>query len=618
MVIPDWSAPKRPPQINFVPNEHTVQNSLLARPLDRMAAMIVDLCVVLAPIYYLLSAPLRGWMTKSYLLGWEGDFFTTIVGMSGIAIGLVVFYQTFMHYFFKATLGKILFDLRVVAMFEDHKVSCWDCFVRSWFWVGEILCFGLPMLAVFSNSRRRPFHDRVADTVVISRNQNGVSGPAFWEQGLVKLVFSLALIAGLLVTVGELKGLSDKLKAESSVAALVERESGSCEVVDKNWDDSGEAKEHDRLKLAMSLYAAGLADRPCLEVEVEREMASQTPVGPITYLAQAFIYAEDAEVSNSYLDEVCKSSPDSVECRMSEVVSRWSDENWEGVEEALDAAPAGSGYLEVWGVRHFMKQARYDRALNFLSALSDKRELSEFILTQRVKALYNGFRTHEAEAALEQAMVALPQSESKELSSWMCVQQLQTSCDALKGPACGQVRNSLGKTSEIDFDLDGEALANVLAMECHGSEPINYLSFSEAVNSDDWRIFFQANSKQQKKDVIAAAQLYKQLIMSPEAPDLLKIEAARRWAQFAEGKQIQDLFEQWRDLSSREAWVKTGNILFKRVADLGQHEMAVRVAQYLAKAGSLSPQGMQTYMALSTDVQNVNRLPASVKKGSER
>ncbi len=47
----------------------------------------------------------------------------------------------------------------------------------------------------------------------------------------------------------------------------------------------------------MTLYAAGLADRECLEAEVEREIALQVPVGPVTYLAQAFVYADDAEVS---------------------------------------------------------------------------------------------------------------------------------------------------------------------------------------------------------------------------------------------------------------------------------------------------------------------------------
>src|SRR3989344_208795 len=130
MVTPNWSAPPRPPKLNFVPAPSTADNSLLARPLDRLAAVIVDFFVVLAPVYYLLSSPFRNWMTASFLMS-------------------------------------------------------------SWVWVGQVLCLGLPLPAVFSNNKRRPLHDRVCDTVVISTSQSGVVGPTRWEQGLVRGVFGL-------------------------------------------------------------------------------------------------------------------------------------------------------------------------------------------------------------------------------------------------------------------------------------------------------------------------------------------------------------------------------------------------------------------------------------------
>src|SRR5437868_15209151 len=98
---------------------------------------------------------------------------------------------------------------------------------------------------------------------------------------------------------------------------MVEREIGACEVVSKNMEEESATENEDphlRLSKAMTLYAAGLADRSCLEAEVEHEMAVQVPVGPITYLAQAFVYADDPETSNSYLDEVCEEAPSSVEC----------------------------------------------------------------------------------------------------------------------------------------------------------------------------------------------------------------------------------------------------------------------------------------------------------------
>jgi|GEM_PF-2621172 len=621
MVTPDWSAPQSPQKAKFEDTPRPIDHSQLARPLDRLAAVIIDVCVVLAPIYYLLSSPLRNWMTSSFLMGSEGDFVTTVAGMVGIAVGLLVVYQTFLHYFFRATLGKMLFDLQVVPMFEDERLTCWDCFIRAWFWVAEIICLGLPMLAVFSNNKRRPLHDRVCDTIVVSRVSAGVSSPAVWEQGLVRGFFGLALAGVMLFTLMQVRGVVDKLKTDSSVAALIERDGGACDVVNRNINEEATetSGEHDRLNLAMTLYAAGLADRTCLEAEVEREIASQTPVGAVTYLAQAFIYADDAEVSNSYLDEVCTGAPDSVECHMSQVVSKWSDEDWEAVEESLNGAPPGSGYLEVWGIRHFMKQARYEKALTLLNGLLNQRPLAEFSMVQRVKALFNSYREPEAEAALMQAVTALPESEGRDLSAWVCAQQLQSGCQALEKTACQQVHAGESRTTEIDFEMDNEALARVLALECHNEGQMDYLSFAEAVHNEDWRTFFRANLKRQKEDKKASAHLFSSLILSPEASDLLKIEAARRWAQISDRKQIADLFEQWRDMPSREAWVKTGNILLKRVSELGNQDLAQKIARRLVNTESLSPQSVAVLAGMppAKEAKGALRQPANNGKNDE-
>jgi uncharacterized RDD family membrane protein YckC/tetratricopeptide (TPR) repeat protein len=476
MVLPDWSAQQRTPQEAFHKKPVVIDPGQLARPLDRLAAVIVDVCVVLAPLYYLISSPFRAWMTASFLMGSEGDLVSTVSGMVGVAVFLVLAYQTFLHYFFRATLGKMLFDLHVVPMFEGERLSCWASFIRSWFWLGEMVCLGLPMLAVFSNSKRRPLHDRVCDTVVVSKVSAGVKAPAVWERLLVHGFFGMALACALIFTALQLRGLVDRLKSDSRVTQLVEREGSACEIVNKNLSEDEEPAGHDRLNLAMNLYAAGLADRTCLEAEVEHEVASQTEVGPVTYLAQAFVYADDAEVSNSYLDEACSVSKDSVECHMSQVVSKWSDEDWESVEDAISSAPGGSGYLEVWGVRHYMKQAKYPQALSLLNTLIDRKALAEFSLAQRVKALFNAYHQPEAEAALLQALNVLPETEGRDLSSWVCAQQLQNGCAAMEGDACKHVHAGEERTTEIDFEQGNEALARVLALECRNEGQMDYLS----------------------------------------------------------------------------------------------------------------------------------------------
>jgi uncharacterized RDD family membrane protein YckC/tetratricopeptide (TPR) repeat protein len=612
MVISDWSLKRRAASIE-VRLDSRAMPVLLARPLDRLAAAIIDTFILLIPLYLLLSAPLKRWMMTSFILGSEPDFVATILAMIGLATFLLVGYQTLCHYFKGATLGKRIFDLQVVPMFEGQKVGFWDHCLRSFLWVFELLLLGLPWLSVFSNPKRRPLHDRMCDTVVVTRSPAGVRGPLGWERALVRGLFAMILAVIALVVSIQIRGTLDKLKMEKSLSAIVDRDLGDCEVVDAAAASEEESDDvHQRLKLAMTLYAAGLADRSCLESEVEGEIARQIPVSPITYLAQAFIYADDAEISNSYLDEVCENAPGTVECSMSQLVTSWSDEDWQAVEEILKAAPKGSGYMEVWGVRHYMKQAAYNNALGALDELIGHRELAEFSLAQRVKALYNNFKEPEAVAAYKQAVLTLPPDQGEDLGSWICSQQLQNGCGARKETACSQVLPE-GRHQEIDFERPAHALANVLALECAGEHDVDYASFADAVKDEDWRLFFRANVSRQKEQKAAAAEMFKELLKSDTAPELLRVEAVRRWVQFATPAQMEGLAESWTEHSSREGWVKIGNLLFERLAEQRNAELALRVARRLASDEVLSPVAVKILAGFDATNRSGDRRPAQVK-----
>jgi len=610
MVHPDWTSIKRPSQheVRLETNELPVQ---LARPLDRLAAAIIDVFILLIPLYILLSAPLKRVMMTSFILGSEPDFIATVLAMVALATVLLIGYQTGCHYFWGATLGKRIFDLRVVPMFSGEKLGFWDQFLRSAVWVFELLCLGLPWLSVFSNPKRRPLHDRLTDSIVVTRSPTGVRAPLDWERALVRGLFaSLVAILSLSITI-QIRGTIDKLKMEKSLAAIVDRDLGDCDVVSASADEDS-LDPHNRLKTAMTLYAAGLADRSCLESEVEGEIARQVSVAPITYLAQAFIYADDAEISNSYLDEVCEMAPGTVECSMSQLVTSWSDEDWPAVEEILTAAPQGSGYMEVWGVRHYMKQAAYPNALAALDRLQNNRELAEFSMAQRVKALFNFFKEPEAVAAYQQAVLALPTDQGEELSSWLCSQQLQNSCGARESSACAMALPS-GATQEIDFERHAHALSHVLALECKGEQDIDYASFAEAVKDPDWRLFFEANVKRQKEMKAASSELFAQLLQSESAPELLKVEAVRRWVKFASPNQMDKLVDSWLEFSSREGWVKIGNMLFARLAEQRNAEQALKVARRLANDEVLSPVAVRILAGFNSDGKGPDRQPAQVK-----
>lgn len=613
MVIPDWTARRKPPVLQFEPESHQPLPERLARPLDRLAAVIIDIFILLVPIYVLLSAPFKRYMTASFILGAEADFLLQLTCMVALGLALIIAYQALLHYFFQATFGKMLFDLRLKPMFGGEKLSLFSCVVRACIWVLEILTLGLPLLAVFSDSRRRTMHDRICDTVVVSTSKTAVNAPAPWERGLVRGFFAACLLFALMLAIVNLGNLYDKFKAENKAAAMLDREDGECDAVTRNLNPHDD-NPHARLQLAMSLYAAGLADRSCLESEIELEMAEQIPVGAITYLAQAFVNADDAEVSNSYLDQVCDEASDSIECAMSKVVSRWSEEDWDAVEQLLNAAPKGSGYLEVWAVRHFMKQARYADALKFLDGMEDHRELASFSLVQRVKALYNSYQESEASVALAQALPALTKEDGDDISSWMCAQELENGCGALKSLACKSLPEK-EDISEIDFGQTDEALSRVLALECAEGNSMDYLTFSDAVKDEDWQTFFRANLKRQKEDRSAAFQLYAQVIASPSTPDLLRVESIRRLSQFADHAQMAKLVDMWSDFDSREAWIKAGNFLLAHSMKRHDPETAMRVARHLMTQEALSPTSITALEEMDKD--HSLRKPAAAEEDDQ-
>lgn len=613
MVIPDGSRPERPPKIEV--SLDTSEHMQLARPIDRLAAAIIDIFVVLTPLFVLLSAPLKKGMMMSFILGAEPDFFLAIVFMTLLAGIVLIVYQTLSYHFMGTTIGKRALGLKLISVFSDQStLGIWNLFLRSFVWVFGILCFGLPWLSVFSNVKRRALHDRVCDTIVVS-TRGGAESPMLWERAMVRSVFSVLVALFSLSLLVQIQMVVSKMRMERSLASFMENQGAECEVVSHNFSEELDL-DHARLKKAMTLYAAGMADKSCLEAEVEREIAQQIPVAPITYLAQAFVYADEADISNSYLDEVCEVAPSSPECAMSRLVSNWSDEDWDGVEQILNTSPFGSGYLEVWGVRHYMKQAQYDKALVMLDQLAGYRELADFSLVQRVKGLFNVYKEGEAIAALQQAQLILPEEEGRDLSAWVCAQQLQKGCGALNGSACQQAKPA-NNVLDINFELPAQSLMSVLAMECKNPRDVDYLTFSEVSADSDWRTFFLANLKRQREDRGASAELFARVVGSSSAPDILRIEATRRWIRFANPQQMNRMVDLWHQFDNREVWVKAGNLLLSRLAEQKNFEQALNVARNLLTWQSLSPQASAVLggLNLESGKQTPVRKPASPKPG---
>lgn len=477
MVIPDGQGPAPsavvPPKISHTPL------TALSRPADRLAAVIIDVFVVLMPAYLLLSAPFKLELTTNFLLGSDAGIFIYVVAQTLLSIGLIIFYQAYMHSRWGATVGKMIFHLRVRSIWGHGHPAFGTSFKRALIWCAEVIGLGIPWLSIFTDNQRRILHDRICDTEVISLKEHGVRPPKGMERGLVQGVlglFAMLFVASLL---GSLVQGMKHVSQERGLASLLTQEDKSCSEVSAALsaiDSDQEAPG--RLQMAMTLYAAGTVDKTCLANEVEQDLDVKLNSSPLGYLAKAFVHSEEADVSDAYLEQVCQDGPGTPECSMSQLVSSWSEENWQEVDEVISNAPAGSNYLEVWAIRHYLKQGQYDKALSFISKVSPNRAVAGFLQTQRVKALWNLHREPEAETAAVQALDSMSAGEQQEVTAWVCLEQLSRDCSANERPTCTWVQKHLTKNA-LDISDSVVGLAQLRVQECDKNPSVDYIGLAD-------------------------------------------------------------------------------------------------------------------------------------------
>ena len=95
------------------------------------------------------------------------------------------------------------------------------------FWFLSLCGFGIPWLAIFSNSHRRPIHDRAADTLtLVSERARAAATPGLVESsminGLNAAILTFSLLVGSVVFqsyIHENKSVADAIVEESETSS---------------------------------------------------------------------------------------------------------------------------------------------------------------------------------------------------------------------------------------------------------------------------------------------------------------------------------------------------------------------------------------------------------------
>ncbi len=550
-----------------LPQIGTVKSDLLANPLDRLAASIIDLSVILLPIIILLSSPLKRVLMSSVLMQNELLFILSLGGMGLVAVATVILYQALFVHFFSGTIGKKIFYLKIVNIWGEERVSLSDAFSRSIVWTLETALLMIPHLSVFSDSRRRPLHDRVANTMVINPSRKSVLPPNIFEVTFAKVIVSSVLAIALVILIQQLILLGQSLNDNEYLSSLMGEGSGLCEEVDwafETWPIFEKSGNDVRVKVALALFAAGEASKECLKKEVAFFQSNNKVESPVAYLGQAFVFSSDSERSNKYLQRICIVEPYSPSCAMAKIVENWSDSSWEDVDMGFTSMGNQPPiHISVWAIRHYTKQRQFEKAAGFLDQLSPQKALAGFLSLYRVKVLWGMHKRSEVRVIANTAMENLPQEDRLQLSSWMCRREFYNDqCGAFLRGSCRVLSRDVETSVHTLLDPD-IALMTVLKSQCQNNQEEIHL-LADTYMSLEMKKFIHAmefKNKNSNKSVRLLTELIEDSKGNPELQLQAKVELIE-----AENKDdlLNDL-KKWLSETPSESWGVVGAAFMRRL-----------------------------------------------------
>ncbi|MCB0377692.1 MAG: RDD family protein [Bdellovibrionales bacterium] len=336
----------------------------LASPSDRLASLIVD-AVILLPIVQLLQSPIKRWIYESMLFNELASQSALRVANSLLFVAIFVFYNTFCLWWSGQTLGKKFFSVRVISY--RGRLGFVDSFLRSLSIFIEMLLLGLPFMAIFTHELRRPIHDRVGDTLVISL-KSPIGYPSLSEKRKAWVTAAVSLIA--IMFIGSLYFILSL--SQLDVAAI---EKSKC---DKALVEVG----HD-LEASFELFVVGQIKEECLRNRA-KDALWLGDQSALANLALAFSHSKDHKKSNDYLKQVCLQDEESMSCAFSRWVeasplkSQATSDESEGMLMNMDLPPA----LTIYFASTLASQKQWSKVLTLLGDFHPNSQLR--LITARI------------------------------------------------------------------------------------------------------------------------------------------------------------------------------------------------------------------------------------------
>ena len=537
---------------------------VIAHPLDRLAAYLMDIFIILSPVLILLGAPFRRIIGEAILLE-NTERLQLSVLLYVFTVLLVSFaYKATFTYLYGATLGQLFMSLRVVNIWNPGNPKLKGYLLRSASWVLSHIFLGLPFLSVMYDERRRSLHDKVSDTLVLSLNGRTTSAPSIREKILASLISFFVVFSVLFQVIPHIKNLYEYEERREYSRLLGTWEGRLCQSVNKAMMDR-EDEGKGRLATAMALYAAKEVGFSCLKQELNFAHASGVTSG-IVYLGNALIYIENLDLSDVYLSAVCRSFPDSESCQMSQIISIWDEGSLSQINGLFDKMETPkSTYVTVWQIQHLYRSYQYEKAMELLSSMENRKFLADFIGTQMVKLYWKSSKRVEAIMGVEMFGKVMSKDGRLGLNNWLCFEERLDGCAFSE--SCEYMRNHW---KDFPKSMRGERKESLTFARDSLCDNKDYEYIKKRVSQGGVHDLLMALGSENKRKNLGK-------YLDKDLPPWLRLEAMREMIAMSSVRDIEDRISDWIISKRGWEWERVGRLLFQRLFYLKAWDEAYEV-----------------------------------------
>ena len=453
------------------PNQNKAKKTASLAPIaDRILSVVVDFSLFW-PFFTLLMATVLKKLQYRYYAAPDSAEFWVLMGVTAFGFfALTVFAQGLFWSVLGATPGQMFFQLRVVNVHTRKAPTLHASLLRSFLFMFELLCLGIPLLEVFSHQGRRAFHDRAVDTDVVTLKSVGIAGPQRFEVQMTRSFFTLCLAFVMVWAFGTVtRYYSAAMRGEYKETELADAEY-LCADVPAREEGGG------RLDAALALYLTGALSVECLETETDfafwkGEKQDQSWAA----FALAVAKQKDLNAKKAYLTQACDKDAQGFACQMAD----W----WTSDEAEPAPVNANSWTRTVMSIQRAEKINDTVTWKKELSRTPADFDLAEFMEVQKVKLLWAEKKFEQAQGGYSVIWDQLSSRPQRELSSRLCLSEITQDCSVRSYRFCHDLEASIKNSPEETVDSNW-ILAMAEDKACRNVNDSAFLAYAKELDPE--------------------------------------------------------------------------------------------------------------------------------------